>query len=102
MTHSQLAFIMAPLQRKTSMNVKTCLLVFSILSLGAFSIAQAQESSTGGQYDEAKETEIAMKAKKRLYPGGRDEGDLKVQAQVITPVRKLAPQAEVKEESAEE
>jgi len=54
-------------------------------------------------YDEAKEAEIAQKAKKRLYPGGRDEGDLKVQAQVATPARKFAPQAEIKnEEPAEE
>ena len=82
------------------MNVKKSLLVFSILSLGALSFAHAQE--VGSQYDEAKEAEIEVKAKKRLYPGGRDEGDLKVQAQVITPVRKLAPQAEVKEESADE
>ncbi|MNL04051.1 hypothetical protein D3C87_1246100 [compost metagenome] len=82
------------------MNVKKSLLVFSILSLGALSLAHAQEA--GSQYDEAKEAEIEVKAKKRLYPGGRDEGDLKVQAQVITPVRKLAPQAEVKEESADE
>lgn len=82
------------------MNLKNSLLVFSILSLGALSSAHAQDS--GSQYDEAKEAEIEVKAKKRLYPGGRDEGDLKVQAQVITPVRKLAPQAEVKEESADE
>lgn len=84
------------------MNVKNSLLVFSILTLGALSQVQAQEVPAGSQYDEAKEAEIEMKAKKRLYPGGRDEGDLKVQAQVITPVRKLAPQAEVKEESSDE
>jgi hypothetical protein len=84
------------------MNLKNSLLVFSILSLGALSLVHAQEVPAGAQYDEAKEAEIEVKAKKRLYLGGRDEGDLKVQAQVITPVRKLAPQAEVKEESADE
>lgn len=63
----------------------------------------AEEVLAGSQYDEAKEVEIAKIAKKREYPGGRDESDLKVQAQIVTPVRKLAPQAEVKnEEPAEE
>ena len=84
------------------MNVKKCLLVFSILSLSALTVAQAEEVPAGSVYDEAKEADLAAKAKKRLYPGGRDEGDLKVQAQVMTPARKLAPQAEVKEESADE
>jgi hypothetical protein len=88
-------------RRRKLVNLKNSLLVFSIFSLGALSLAHAQQEA-GSQYDEAKEAEIEVKAKKRLYPGGRDEGDLKVQAQVITPVRKLAPQAEVKEESADE
>lgn len=67
-------------------------LVFLLLTLlPAMVFAQVQ-------YDEAKEAEIALKAKKRLYPGGRDEEDLKVQSQLTTPPRKLAPQAEIQAE----
>lgn len=58
------------------------------------------QDATSAPYDEAKETELAQKAKKRIYPGGKDEDDLKVQAQLVTPVRKLSSQAEVKEEPA--
>ena len=65
----------------------------------------AEEISAGAHYDEAKEAEIAKIAKKKEYPGGRDESDLKVQSQLVSPVRKLAPQAEIKaaaEEPSEE
>lgn len=78
-------------------------LVFMMLSLIVAVKAVAQDASAESpQYDEAREADIAQKAKKRLYPGGRDEADLKVQSQITTPVRKLAPQAEVKEEPVEE
>lgn len=80
--------------------------VFLVLFLLVFTVvpqAWSQEENSEPAYDETKEAEIAMKAKKRLYPGGRDEEELKVQAQVSTPVRKVAPQAELKEdEPAEE
>lgn len=49
------------------------------------------------QVDEKREMEIAQRTKNRLYPGGRDEADLKVQPQLTTPVRKLAPQADLAE-----
>lgn len=79
-------------------------LVFFMLSSGVAINAWSQQQNAVAepQYDEAREAEIAQKAKKRLYPGGRDEEDLKVQSQVSTPTRKLAPQAEVKEEAVEE
>lgn len=73
------------------------LLLFSGMSLNAWA-----QGADGSRYDETYEAEVAQRAKKRLYPGGRDEEDLKVQAQVMTPVRKLAPQADVKEEAVEE
>lgn len=79
-------------------------LVFSLLlSMTAVNAwSQDRELAEEPQYDEAREAEIAQRAKKRLYPGGRDEEDLKVQSQVSTPSRKLAPQAELKEETVEE
>jgi hypothetical protein len=76
------------------------ILVFALISLSLQ--AFAVPTISGKPVDESKEAEIAQKVKKRLYPGGRDEGDLKVQAQLITPARKLSPQAEIKEEAAAE
>lgn len=78
------------------------LVVLFFLTVGVISQVQAQQTPQEPQYDEAREAEIAQKAKKRIYPGGRDEEELKVQAQIVTPVRKVAPQAEVREESSEE
>jgi|GEM_PF-1241377 hypothetical protein len=62
---------------------------------------RAQDTNEEPQFDETKEAEIAQKVKKRLYPGGRDESDLKVQSQLTTPARKFAPQTEIQAESAE-
>lgn len=78
------------------------IIVFSLMSLGVGLRAWSQETGEDPQYDEAHEAEITQKVKKRLYPGGRDEEDLKVQSQITNPVRKLAPQAEIKEDAAEE
>lgn len=64
--------------------------------------AQTLDGIQAPVLDEAKEAEIAQKAKKRLYPGGRDEEDLRVQTELSTPSRKLAPQAELKDDSSEE
>ncbi len=38
--------------------------------------------------------EIQERAKRRNYPGGQDESDLKVQVQVLSPTRKVAPVVE--------
>ncbi len=73
-----------------------------VLGFGFSSVGFAQEAASAPRYDEAKEAEIAVKAKKRLYPGGKDEEELKVQSQLTTPVRKVSPQAEVREEPSEE
>ncbi len=80
------------------------LFLVSVLMTSFFAAkAHAEEVMAGAVRDESKEAELAQRAKKRLYPGGRDEGDLKVQAQVTNPTRKLAPQAEIQnEEPAEE
>jgi hypothetical protein len=80
------------------------LFLVSVLMTSFFGVkAHAEEVLAGAVRDESKEAELAQRAKKRLYPGGRDEGDLKVQAQVTNPTRKLAPQAEIQnEEPAEE
>ncbi|MGZ3769755.1 MAG: hypothetical protein ACXVCP_07960 [Bdellovibrio sp.] len=74
-------------------------LLSSVVALKAWSQGDAAQDV---QIDEAKEAEISLKAKKRLYPGGRDEEDLKVQSQIANPTRKVSPQAEVKEEPVEE
>lgn len=79
--------------------IRTFLCLLLLSSVGVHASAQDHAEP---QYDEAREAEVAQKAKKRLYPGGRDEEELKVQAQLVTPARKLAPQAEVKDEATEE
>ncbi|MBK9323707.1 MAG: hypothetical protein IPM97_12320 [Bdellovibrionaceae bacterium] len=54
----------------------------------------AEEVVAGSVYDQAKESEILQKARRRAYAGGRDEGDLTVQPQLVAPIRKMAPQTE--------
>lgn len=78
------------------------LFAMMVLNMSLLSLAQAQDNLPVSRYNEAREAEVAVKAKKRLYPGGRDEEDLRVQNQVTHPPRKLAPQAEVREEPSEE
>lgn len=66
------------------------------------SVAQAEEVIAGSVYDESKETDITQKARRRAYAGGRDEGDLTVQTQMTAPTRKMAPQVEGAENSADD
>lgn len=46
------------------------------------------------------ELEVQDIARKRLYPGGRDEEPLKVLSQLPQPVRKMGPATEAPEEDA--
>lgn len=66
------------------------------------SVAHAEEVIAGSIYDESREAEIAQKARRRVYIGGRDEGDLAVQSQLTAPTRKMAPQVENAEQSADD
>lgn len=66
------------------------------------SVAHAEEVIAGSVYDEAKETEVMQKARRRAYPGGRDEGDLTVQSQLTAPTRKMSPQIEGSEPPADD
>lgn len=71
------------------------LLVFAGIWL--FEAAMAVE----GNEDPVKEKEIVQRVKRRQFPGGVDEADLKVQTPLPTPVRKIAPSADdEKSESA--
>lgn len=76
--------------------MKTLFILTFVWGLGgAHAFAQENASNLAGRnYDEAREAEIDQKARHRLYPGGKDESDLKVQSPLITPVRKLAPTGE--------
>jgi hypothetical protein len=55
---------------------------------------RAEEVVAGSVYDPEKENEALQRARRRAYPGGRDESDLTVQTQLPAPTRKMAPQAE--------
>ncbi len=83
---------------------------FGVFLVGVFiaagvlhsSLAQAEEVVAGSVYDESKESDITQKARRRAYVGGRDEGDLVVQPQLTAPTRKIAPQVEGAENSADD
>jgi hypothetical protein len=77
-------------------------LVLSFLIFGMSFNAWSEDSNGDLRKGENTSAEASQKAKKRLYPGGRDEEDLKVQAQLPSPSRKLSPQAEMKEETVDE
>ena len=46
------------------------------------------------QAENERDEQVAARAKGRLYPGGPDEKDLKVQDPLPVPTRKMAPTAE--------
>lgn len=46
---------------------------------------------------ESEDLLIKQKARKRLYPGGRDEEPLQVQSQMSQPTRKMGPATEAPE-----
>ncbi len=76
--------------------------IFIAAGIVLSSVAHAEEVIAGSIYDESKEAEIAQKARRRAYIGGRDEGDLAVQPQLPAPIRKMAPQIEGTENSADD
>lgn len=69
-----------------------------ILSFSAFAFFGSNDSSK--ELDE--EAKIREIAKKRLYPGGQLEQDLKVSNQVYVPERKIANKKSTKENEAQE
>lgn len=76
--------------------------IFTMTGILFTSSAYAEEVIAGSVFDESKESEVAQKAHRRFYPGGRDEGDLVVQSQLVTPTRKIAPQIEGADNSADD
>jgi hypothetical protein len=50
--------------------------------------------------DQEQEGELAQKVKKRDYPGGKDESEVKVQATLSKPTRKISPTVEETPESS--
>lgn len=62
--------------------------IITTLNLGTLS-AMAAPADQALMTEE--EQQLKIKAKKRLYPGGKDEEPLKVQPQLPTVTRKMAP-----------
>lgn len=52
-------------------------------------------SQDGSSVLSPEEMELRSKVKNRIYPGGRDEELLKVQSQLPSPVRRMAPTTEI-------
>jgi hypothetical protein len=67
------------------------------LLVGLFSLVAHAESSNHPLMT-SEEQEIQARARKKLYPGGRDEEPLKVQEQLAQPVRKIGPATEAPQE----
>ncbi len=59
--------------------------------------ALAQNFGDNQYWEQLKE--MQQKTRQRLYPGGSDESDLKVQTQLNTPERKINPVQETQSES---
>ncbi len=57
-------------------------------------ISLSAQAQTFKNEDVESNEQIQEKVKRRIYPGGVDEGDLKVQVQLAIPTRKMAPTAE--------
>ena len=45
----------------------------------------------------SEDLQVKVKARKRIYPGGRDEESLRVQPQLVPPSRKMGPATEAPE-----
>lgn len=75
------------------------LLLSMLLSLltGLFGVVAHAESSNHPLMT-PEEQEIQTRARKKLYPGGRDEEPLKVQEQLPQSVRKIGPATEAPQE----
>ncbi len=73
---------------------------FFVVVMSFSSVASASTSQAAGDGDQThplmtpEEQEIHLRAKKRLYPGGRDEEPLQVQMQLQQANRKMAPATE--------
>ena len=67
-------------------------IIFSVLLFFSLKAsAEAQGLPSKAVTDSGYQEEIQEKAKRRAYAGGQDETDLKVQVQVLSPTRKVAP-----------
>lgn len=57
----------------------------------SLSSSPARAAGDDSDADKTREEQVAERAKRRQYPGGPDESDLKVQNPLPTPTRKIAP-----------
>lgn len=74
---------------------------FLILFL-AYSFQVSAQDREPAAVDETMESEMDVKVKTRNYPGGIDEGELKVQPNLAQPVRKVTPTVEEGSEENQE
>jgi hypothetical protein len=85
--------------------VKRLNFLFSMLFiLSGFFILNAQAHAADHPLMTSEELEVQARARKKIYPGGRDEEPLKVQEQLPQAVRKMGPATEAShgEESADD
>jgi hypothetical protein len=73
--------------------------LFSFILLYSF-FAKAENVKPKTNEESGYQEEIQDRAKRRIYAGGQDESDLKVQVQIVNPTRKVAPTVEDTSEPA--
>lgn len=75
------------------------LLALIMMWTGFAPMSWAQDAQGTHALMTPEEQDIHLRAKKRLYPGGRDEDSLKVQSQLPQATRKMGPATEAPEEA---
>lgn len=75
------------------MEIRTLKLAGLLVVVLTSSTVHAEEVLAGSVFNPSQEAEIIQRARRRTYPGGRDEGELAVQTQTPAPTRKIVPQA---------
>lgn len=71
------------------------LIIFMVLvASSAFFVRAEEEEVRSPQAENDRDEEVAFRAKKRMYPGGADESDIRVQDPLPVPTRKVAPIAD--------
>ena len=86
------------------MKTKLILIILSALISMTFSTALAENEESEADRNPAQfvqNRELMEKAKSRNYRGGSEEGELRVQAQLPKPQRKIAPVIDKKETDTE-
>lgn len=74
--------------------MKHLIFIILIISFTRLSMAEYERADRSAEVNSEKEKEIRVRAKNKLYPGGKDESDIKVQQQLARPQKKMIQEFE--------